>query len=80
VATERSNQPNQINNMLVFSGIFRGLLDGNITKITDDMLIRAAGAIASGVNSEQFKANLIVPSVFDQSIVQRVAVTVKKGV
>jgi malate dehydrogenase (oxaloacetate-decarboxylating) len=79
VATGRSDQPNQINNVLVFPGIFRGLLDGNITKITDDMLIRAAGAIASCVSSEQLNANFIVPSVFDQSVVQKVAAAVKKG-
>ena len=79
VATGRSDQPNQINNVLVFPGIFRGLLDGNITKITDDMLIRAADAIASCVSSEQLNANFIVPSVFDQSVVQKVAAAVKKG-
>jgi len=80
VATGRSDQPNQINNVLVFPGIFRGLLDGNITKITDVMLIRAAGAIASCVSSEQLNANFIVPSVFDQNVVQKVAAAVRKGV
>jgi len=79
VATGRSDQPNQINNILVFPGIFRGLLDGNITKVTDDMLIRAAGAIASCVSSEQLNANFIVPSVFNQNVVQKVAAAVKKG-
>jgi malate dehydrogenase (oxaloacetate-decarboxylating) len=79
VATGRSDQPNQINNVLVFPGIFRGLLDGNITKITDSMLIRAADAIASCVSSEQLNANFIVPSVFDQSVVQKVGAAVKKG-
>jgi malate dehydrogenase (oxaloacetate-decarboxylating) len=78
VATGRSDQPNQINNVLVFPGIFRGLLDGNITKITDCMLISAADAIASSVSSEQLNANFIVPSVFDQSVVQKVAAAVKK--
>jgi malate dehydrogenase (oxaloacetate-decarboxylating) len=79
VATGRSDQPNQINNVLVFPGIFRGLLDGNITKITDSMLIKAAEAIASCVSSEQLNANFIVPSVFNQSVVQKVAAAVKKG-
>ena len=78
VATGRSDQPNQINNVLVFPGIFRGLLDGNITKITDDMLIRAADAIASCVSAEQLNANFIVPSVFDLNVVQKVAAAVKK--
>jgi malate dehydrogenase (oxaloacetate-decarboxylating) len=79
VATGRSDQPNQINNVLVFPGIFRGLLDGNITKITDSMLIKAADAITSCVSGEQLNADFIVPSVFDQSIVQKVAAAVKKG-
>jgi malate dehydrogenase (oxaloacetate-decarboxylating) len=43
------------------------------------MLIRAAGAIASCVSSEQLNANFIVPSVFDQNVVQKVAAAVKKG-
>ena len=77
VATGRSDQPNQINNVLVFPGIFRGLLDANITKITDQMLILAAEAIASCVSSEQLNANFIVPSVFDQNVVQKVASSVK---
>jgi malate dehydrogenase (oxaloacetate-decarboxylating) len=79
VATGRSDQPNQINNVLVFPGIFRGLLDGNITKITDDMLIRAADAIASCVSADQLNANFIVPSVFDLNVVQKVAAAVKKN-
>jgi malate dehydrogenase (oxaloacetate-decarboxylating) len=79
VATGRSDQPNQINNVLVFPGIFRGLLDGNITKITDDMLIRAADAIASCVSADQLNANFIVPSVFDLNVVQKVASAVKKN-
>jgi malate dehydrogenase (oxaloacetate-decarboxylating) len=79
VATGRSDQPNQINNVLVFPGIFRGLLDGNITKITDDMLIRTADAIASCVSADQLNANFIVPSVFDLNVVQKVAAAVKKN-
>ena len=79
VATGRSDQPNQINNVLVFPGIFRGLLDANITKITDQMLILAAEAIASCVSSEQLNANFIVPSVFDQNVVQKVAASVKSS-
>jgi malate dehydrogenase (oxaloacetate-decarboxylating) len=78
VATGRSDQPNQINNVLAFPGIFRGLLDGRITKITDEMLVAAAEAIASCVASDQLNANFIVPSVFDQNVVQKVAAAVKK--
>ena len=78
VATGRSDQPNQINNVLAFPGIFRGLLDGRITKITDEMLVSAAEAIASCVSADQLNANFIVPSVFDQNVVQKVAAAVKK--
>jgi malate dehydrogenase (oxaloacetate-decarboxylating) len=80
VATGRSDQPNQINNVLAFPGIFRGLLDAHITKITDNMLVLAADAIASCVSDQQLNANFIVPSVFDLNVVQKVAVAVKKSV
>jgi len=78
VATGRSDQPNQINNVLAFPGIFRGLLDARITKITDEMLVAAAESIASCVSDDQLNANFIVPSVFDQNVVQKVAASVKK--
>ena len=79
VATGRSDQPNQINNVLAFPGIFRGLLDAHITKITDKMLVLAAEAIASCVSDEQLNSNVIVPSVFDLNVVQKVAAAVKKS-
>ena len=78
VATGRSDQPNQINNVLAFPGIFRGLLDGNIHKITDEMLVSAAEAIADCVSSEQLNANFIIPSVFDPRIATNVAAAVRK--
>jgi malate dehydrogenase (oxaloacetate-decarboxylating) len=80
VATGRSDQPNQINNVLAFPGIFRGLLDAHMTKITDKMLVLAAEAIASCVSDEQLNANFIVPSVFDLNVVQKVAAAVKRSV
>ena len=80
VATGRSDYPNQINNVLAFPGIFRGLLDAHITKITDKMLVLAAEAIASCVSDEQLNANFIVPSVFDLNVVQKVAAAVKSSV
>jgi len=80
VATGRSDQPNQINNVLAFPGIFRGLLDANAHKITDELLIAAAGAIASCVTESQLNASFIVPSVFDPQVVQNVAAAVKKSV
>ena len=77
VATGRSDHPNQINNVLAFPGIFRGLLDGRIHKITDKMLVAAANAISSCVSSEQLNANFIVPSVFDPRVVPAVAAAVR---
>ena len=80
VATGRSDQPNQINNVLAFPGIFRGLLDANANKITDDLLIAAAEAIASCVTPSQLNASFIIPSVFDPQVVTKVAAAVKKSV
>ena len=77
VATGRSDHPNQINNVLAFLGIFRGLLDGRIHKITDSMLVAAAKAIAECVSSDQLNANFIVPSVFDPRVVTSVAAAVR---
>jgi len=78
VATGRSDQPNQINNVLAFPGIFRGLLDGRITKITDAMLVAASDAISQCVSAEQLNANFIIPSVFDSHVVANVAAAVRK--
>ncbi len=80
VATGRSDQPNQINNVLAFPGIFRGLLDANAHKITDKLLVAAAEAIADCVLPEQLNASFIVPSVFDPSVTKAVAAAVKKSV
>jgi malate dehydrogenase (oxaloacetate-decarboxylating) len=80
VATGRSDQPNQINNVLAFPGIFRGLLDAHAHKITDELLIAAAEAIASCVSASQLNASFIVPSVFDAQVVAKVAAAVKKSV
>ncbi len=77
VATGRSDHPNQINNVLAFPGIFRGLLDGRIHKITDKMLVAAAFAISECVSSDQLNANFIVPSVFDPRVVTSVAAAVR---
>lgn len=77
VATGRSDHPNQINNVLAFPGIFRGLLDGRIHKITDEMLVSAARAISDCVSSDQLNANFIIPSVFDPRVVTSVAAAVR---
>lgn len=78
VATGRSDQPNQINNVLAFPGIFRGLLDAGARKISDDLLVVAAEAIADCVSESQLNASFIVPSVFDAQVVAKVASAVKK--
>ena len=80
VATGRSDQPNQINNVLAFPGIFRGLLDANAHKISDRMLLAAAAAISECVSPEQLNTSFIVPSVFDPNVVKAVAAAVKKSV
>ena len=77
VATGRSDHPNQINNVLAFPGIFRGLLDANASKITDELLVAAADAIASCVAPSQLNANFIIPSVFDPEVAKKVATAVK---
>jgi malate dehydrogenase (oxaloacetate-decarboxylating) len=80
VATGRSDHPNQINNVLAFPGIFRGLLDANAHKITDKLLVAAAEAIADCVTPSQLNTSFIVPSVFDPNVVTQVAAAVKKSV
>lgn len=73
VATGRSDFPNQINNVLVFPGIFRGALDARATDITDDMKIAAANAIASIVSDEELNEEYIIPDPFDKRVVKKVA-------
>lgn len=68
VATGRSDYPNQINNVLAFPGLFRGLLDAGVSKISDEMLVAAARAISGCVKSEQLNENFIIPSVFDPAV------------
>jgi malate dehydrogenase (oxaloacetate-decarboxylating) len=73
VATGRSDFPNQINNVLAFPGLFRGLLDAAARDITTQMLVAAAEAIADCVSAEELNASYIVPSVFDPRIAPAVA-------
>jgi malate dehydrogenase (oxaloacetate-decarboxylating) len=80
VATGRSDYPNQINNVLAFPGIFRGMLDANAHMITDDMLVAAARAIASVVSDEALSTVYIVPSVFDPAVAPAVADAVARNV
>jgi len=73
VATGRSDFPNQINNLLAFPGVFRGLLEAQATEITDDMLNAAAEAIADVVSPDQLNASYMVPGVFDEKVSKTVA-------
>lgn len=73
VATGRSDFPNQINNVLVFPGIFRGALDVRATEITEEMKIGAAKAIASLVTDEELTEDYIIPSPFDKRVCSVVA-------
>ncbi|MFF0946047.1 NAD-dependent malic enzyme [Kocuria sp. CPCC 205300] len=78
VATGRSDFPNQINNVLAFPGLFRGLLDAGASDITTDMLVAAARAIADCVAEDELNASYIVPSVFDQHVAPVVAEAVQR--
>ncbi|WP_439662988.1 NAD-dependent malic enzyme [Lentzea sp. HUAS TT2] len=79
VATGRSDFPNQINNVLAFPGVFRGLLDAHARTITDAMLLAAAQAIADVVDGDRLNASFIVPSVFDSTVAPAVAEAVRKA-
>jgi malate dehydrogenase (oxaloacetate-decarboxylating) len=76
VATGRSDYPNQINNVLAFPGVFRGLLDAQSRAITQPMLIAAAHALAGVVGADELGPNYIVPSVFHPDVAAAVAAAV----
>ncbi|MEY9837632.1 NAD-dependent malic enzyme [Streptacidiphilus sp. EB103A] len=77
VATGRSDFPNQINNVLVFPGVFRGLLDAQSRTVNSEMMIAAALALAATVSAEELNANYIVPSVFHPDVAKTVAAAVR---
>jgi malate dehydrogenase (oxaloacetate-decarboxylating) len=77
VATGRSDQPNQINNVLAFPGVFRGMLDAHAEEYTDEMGVAAARAIADTVGDERINPTVIVPSVFDARVAPAVAAAVR---
>jgi malate dehydrogenase (oxaloacetate-decarboxylating) len=80
VATGRSDFPNQINNVLAFPGVFRGLLDAQSHSITVEMLLAAARALAAVVTDDQLNASYIVPSVFHPDVASTVAAAVSRAV
>src|SRR5579883_3062224 len=73
IATGRSDFPNQVNNLLAFPGIFRGALDARAKRITENMKLAAAHAIASIVGEDERSPEYIIPSVFDTRVVDAVA-------
>ena len=77
VATGRSDYPNQINNVLAFPGVFRGLLDAQSRHVSDEMLIAAAQALADVVSPDEIGPHYIIPSVFHPDVASSVAVAVR---
>jgi malate dehydrogenase (oxaloacetate-decarboxylating) len=75
VATGRSGEPNQINNVLAFPGVFRGAIDAGATSITEAMKLAAATAIADVVGDE-VRADYVVPSPLDRRVAEAVATAV----
>ncbi|ASU85270.1 NAD-dependent malic enzyme [Nocardiopsis gilva YIM 90087] len=78
VATGRSDYPNQINNVLVFPGFFRGLLDAQSHFVDSDMMVAAANAIADVVTDDELGPHYIIPSVFHTDLAQHVASAVRE--
>jgi malate dehydrogenase (oxaloacetate-decarboxylating) len=79
VATGRSDQPNQINNVLAFPGVFRGMLDAQARLFTPEMALAAAHAIADVVGEGKINASVIVPSVFDPRVAPAVAAAIREA-
>jgi malate dehydrogenase (oxaloacetate-decarboxylating) len=78
VATGRSDEPNQINNVLAFPGIFRGLLNAGARQVTEEIEIAAGRAIAGVVSDAELSADYIVPTVFNPNVVTAVTTAVEK--
>ena len=79
VGTGRSDYPNQINNVLVFPGLFKGVLAVRAKDITEKMKIAAAHAIASVIPEEELNAEYVIPSSFDKRVALAVANAVAKA-
>jgi malate dehydrogenase (oxaloacetate-decarboxylating) len=79
VGTGRSDWANQINNVLAFPGVFRGLLDAQSTGVNDEMLLAAARALAAVVTDDELNPTYIVPSVFHPEVTTRVAAAVERA-
>jgi malate dehydrogenase (oxaloacetate-decarboxylating) len=80
VATGRSDYPNQINNVLAFPGLFRGVLDARAVQITEKMKLAAALALANLISPDELTAEYIIPQPFDERVVLAVSEAVKKAI
>ena len=78
VATGRSDMPNQINNVLAFPGLFRGLLDTGITNISTELLRAAATGIAGVISDDELSPVFIIPGAFDTRVAESVASAVRR--
>lgn len=78
VGTGRSDYPNQINNVLVFPGLFKGALEAKSKKITEEMKLAAANGLALLLKEEELNENYIIPDAFDPRVADAVAAAVKK--
>jgi malate dehydrogenase (oxaloacetate-decarboxylating) len=79
IATGRSDYPNQVNNVLCFPGLFRGVLDCNAREINDEMLFAAANAIASIVAENELREDYIIPGVLNRKVPEMVGENVKEA-
>lgn len=77
IGTGRSDFPNQINNVVAFPGIFKGALEGRASRITEEMKLAAAKAIAGLVSDEELNADFIMPEAFDKRVAKVVSEAVK---
>ena len=77
--TGRSDYPNQVNNVLVFPGLFRGVLDARASRVTEGMKIAAAHAIADMIPESELNTENILPLAFDANVKTAVAEAVKKA-
>lgn len=80
VGTGRSDFPNQVNNVVAFPGIFKGALEGRASKITEEMKLAAANAIANLVPDDKLNENFILPEAFDPNVAEVVSKAVKENI
>jgi len=78
LGTGRSDYPNQINNVLVFPGLFRGALDSRVKQITEEMMLACSFAIAGLISKKELQADYVIPKPFDKRVARRVAEAVRR--